>query len=187
MIPVKATFLALLMFNMGMAQAKDISGLTLTEQLQLAGQTLTLNGAGIRSKFVFDIYIGALYLKLTTNDPQQAINMPGPKRVLMHFLYDEVEKQKLTDGWTEGFENNLTQQEFLKLKPRLDNFNSLFVTVKKGDEILLDYEPDKGTSVIINKQLTGTIKGEDFNRALLKIWLGDEPADSDLKSAMLGN
>jgi len=30
------------------------------------------------------------------------------------------------------------------------------------------------------------IPGEDFNRALLRIWLGDRPADGDLKRGMLG-
>lgn len=166
--------------------AKEISGITLSEQIQLAGQTLPLNGAGMRTKFVFDIYIGALYLPQKTQDVKQVLSMAGPKRVLMHFLYDEVEKVKLTDGWIEGFENNLSSKDFETLKPRLADFNKLFVTVKKGDQILLDYIPGSGTQVIINKQNKGSVPGEDFNRALLMVWLGDEPADEDLKEGMLG-
>jgi len=41
------------------------------------------------------------------------------------------------------------------------------------------------TQVQINGELKGSIAGADFNRALLKVWLGDEPADTDLKQAML--
>jgi hypothetical protein len=33
----------------------------------------------------------------------------------------------------------------------------------------------------------GNIQGADFYRALLQVWLGEEPADSDLKRAMLGS
>lgn len=112
--------------------------------------------------------------------------MPGQKRILMHFLYDEVAKEKLTDGWNDGFENNNTAEQFTTLKPRLGKFNAMFQTVKKGDVILLDYLPGIGTEVHINEQVKGTVLGEDFYQALLKVWLGDDPADDDLKNAMLG-
>ncbi len=165
--------------------AREVNGVSLDEQHTLAGQQLQLNGAGIRTKFVFDIYVGALYLPTKTTDAKQAIAMPGPKQVLMHILYDELSKEKLTDGWTAGFENNLKGKELEALKPRLAEFNQLFSSVKKGDQILLDYLPATGTQVTINKQPKGSVPGEDFNQALLKVWLGDEPADSDLKAAML--
>ncbi len=72
------------------------------------------------------------------------------------------------------------------LQQRLNDFNHLFRTVARGDVIVLDYVPGKGTSVSINNELQGTVPGHDFNQALLKVWLGDEPADDDLKEAMLG-
>ena len=169
------------------SSAREISGIKIPDSTKLAGQELVLNGGGIRTKFVFDIYIGALYLGTKTNDAKTAIGMPGPKRVLMHFLYDEVEKEKLTAGWTKGFENNLTEKEFIALKPRLMEFNALFSDAKEGDEVMLDYLPDKGTMVSINKQQKGAVAGEDFNHALLKVWLGDDPADGILKEGMLGN
>ena len=178
-------FMALLMsFNLN---AREVSGTHIPDAVELANQTLLLNGAGIRSKFIFDIYIGALYLPNKSQDVKQALAMPGAKRVLMHFLYDEVDKQKLTDGWTEGFENNLSDKAFQTLQPRLQDFNKLFITVKTGDQILLDYLPATGTRVTINQQTKGTIPGEDFHQALLMVWLGDDPADEDLKEAMLGN
>lgn len=178
-------FIALLMgLNLN---AKEISGITIPEQIELAGQQLPLNGAGIRTKFIFDIYIGALYLPEKTRDVNQAIATAGPKRVLMHFLYDEVEKEKLTDGWTDGFEDNLSDKDFEAIKSRLQAFNKLFVTVKRGDQILLDYVPGIGTQVIINTKNKGSVPGEDFNAALLKVWLGNDPVDDDLKEAMLGS
>ncbi len=67
-------------------QAREISGVKLPEQIELIKQNLPLNGAGIRSKFIFDIYSGALYLPKKTHNIKQILAMAGPKRVLMHIL-----------------------------------------------------------------------------------------------------
>ena len=147
---------------------------------------LVLNGAGIRSKFIFDIYIGALYLEKKVSTAEAVYNQTGEKRVSMHFLYREVSKDKLVDGWNEGFENNLSKKDYIAIKPRLVDFNNMFTTVKKGDVINIDFIPTTGTVVMINNKNMGTITGDDFYTALLKVWLGNDPADSNLKSAMLG-
>ena len=78
------------------------------------------------------------------------------------------------------------QKPFHSLKARIEQFNALFVTVKKSDVINLNYTPTSGTQVVINGSNKGAIKGQDFFTAVLKIWLGEEPADDDLKIAMLG-
>ena len=38
----------------------------------------------------------------------------------------------------------------------------------------------------MNGKVMGLVEGDDFFTAILKIWLGEEPSDSDLKEAMLG-
>ena len=169
-------------------QAKNIAGIELAETVSLSENSapLILNGAGIRSKFVFDIYICSLYLTSKQTSAKAIYSTPEEKRISMHFLYDEVSKDKLISGWNDGFEGNLSETELNKLSSRITQFNSLFDTVRKGDIINLDYVPNEGTKVVINKQTKGTIPGNDFYTAVLKIWLGDDPADSDLKTAMLG-
>jgi hypothetical protein len=50
-----------------------------------------------------------------------------------------------------------------------------------------DWLPEGGTRLSINgKQLGKDIAGEDFYRALLRIWLGSKPAQDDLKELLLG-
>jgi hypothetical protein len=167
--------------------AKEIAGIQIAEQVTLSDNTkLNLNGAGIRTKFFFDIYIGALYVKTQSRSEQALIANNDANRIFMHFLYDGVSKEKITNAWTEGFENNNSKQEINDLKQPLNNFNTLFSEAKKGDVILLDYIPQTGTEVRINGTLKGTIPGEIFNQALRKVWLGNEPVDSDLKEAMIG-
>ena len=168
--------------------AKEIAGVTIPETVSLSEQStrLTLNGAGIRTKFIFDIYIGSLYLEKKAHSAEEIYKLHGEKRISMHFLYDEVDKEKLVKGWNAGFKNNLSEKELAKFKSQINQFNNLFVTVKKGDVINLNFTPTTGTQVVINSKIKGLVEGDDFFIAILKIWLGQEPADADLKEAMLG-
>ncbi len=169
-------------------QATEIAGIKLVDSVQLEGEAkaLMLNGAGVREKFFFDIYVGALYLPSKSQSVSEILAMAGPKRVSMHFLYKEVEKEKLITSWNEGFENNQPADALAKFNDRLTIFNAMFETVHAGDAILLDYIPGTGTSVTINAIRKGVIPGKDFNQALLAVWLGSKPADDDLKQGMLG-
>ena len=153
----------------------------------ISDSNLILNGAGIRAKFIFDIYVGALYLEKKQDNANAIYTQKGNKRIHMHFLYDEISKEKLTNGWNDGFKNNHSDDELKKLNSRITQFNSQFSAVKKGDVINLNFIPDKGTTVEINSKKMDIIKGDDFFTAVLKIWLGEEPADSNLKNAMLGH
>ncbi|MGB5395783.1 MAG: chalcone isomerase family protein [Gammaproteobacteria bacterium] len=169
--------------------ARELSDIEFPEQLVLPGtdQLLRLNGIGYRSKFFIKVYIAALYTErqAKTRDDVQA--QTGPRRLLMHFVYDEVEREKLVKAWNEGFEDNTSEETFKSLRPRIDKFNAMFPNVYEGDVVLLDYIPGKGTVVTIKGEEKGVIEGADFNRALMDIWLGDEPVDSGLKDALLGD
>jgi len=169
-------------------QARIISDINIPETTSHSDQStkLRLNGAGIRTKFIFDIYIGSLYLEKKCTTSKAVYQLPGEKRVSMYFLYNEVSRDKLVSGWIEGFKNNHSPAQFKQLEPTLTKFNSFFKTVKKNDVINFNFIPTTGTLVYINKNKVGTIEDDDFFNALLKVWLGDKPADTRLKNAMLG-
>jgi len=133
------------------------------------------------------VYVGALYLKAQRTAVNDVLNDPGAKRIVMSFLYKEVSTKKLVEGWNKGFAGNNKPEDLKLLQDRIDQFNALFNTVYKGDVIRLDYKPAEGTQVWINETLKDTVTGEDFFRAVLKIWLGPKPAEEDLKDALLGN
>jgi len=186
MTPVRLLFLACLFLLPALAQAVEIEGVKLPDTIQLQGKTLHLNGAGIRTKFFFDIYIGGLYLEQHASSAKTVFNNQGTKRVTMNFLYGEVDKEKLTDGWAEGFKKNQSYQHMQALKDRLNQFNALFTDARRGDAVVFDFLTDGSTHVSINGNEKGVINGSDFQQALLAVWLGRKPADSDLKDAMLG-
>lgn len=149
-------------------------------------KALQLNGIGYRKKFFIKVYIGALYLENKVNSREAVLAQNGPNRVLMHFVYGEVSGEKLANGWNEGFEANRSEEQLAGLRERINAFNAMFPTVHENDVIMLDYIPGTGTRVTIKGEEKGVIAGEDFNKALLDIWLGEEPADGGLKDAMLG-
>ena len=165
------------------ATALEIAGVQVPEKLDNA---LVLNGAGIRTKFFFKIYIAELYLEHPAQTAEKVLGTSGRKRMTMHILYDEVSKEKLVDGWNDGFESNLSDEELKQLAAQIVQFNDLFETVHAGDEIILDYVPETGTTITIAGKEKGTIAGADFNSALLSIWLGKEPVGDDLRDELLG-
>jgi len=169
-----------------LAVAKTLEGINLPEQLTVEGQTLVLNGAGIREKFFFDIYVAALYLPARQSDVDRILQADQPWRVTMNFLYAEVDKKKLDNGWDEGFEANVPPASLSALKERLAQFKAMFPTLHKGDEAVLTYLPGKGVAVSVKGEQKGIIPGADFGRTLLSVWLGKEPVTGKLKKALLG-
>lgn len=166
--------------------AVEVAGVAVPDSVKLANQHLVLNGAGVRSKFVVKVYVGALYVSEKSSSVDAVVQADAPKRLLMHFLYSKVDRKKIVEAWNDGFKENNSALELKQLAPRIASFNSLFRTMKAGDEVLLDYIPKQGTVVSINDRVAGVIKGLDFNQALLRIWLGPEPVTDDLKDALLG-
>lgn len=180
--------LTLLLSLTSALHAREIADVKFAETVSIAGtdQALKLNGLGIRSKFFFKIYIAALYLKNPSKNAAEIIASDSAKRIVMHFLYDEVAAEKLVAGWNDGFEDNLSDDELKSLSTDIKQFNQMFETLKEGDVVTLDYLPKQGTRITIKGVNKGIIKGAAFNQALLKIWLGDEPVTDDLKEALLG-
>lgn len=168
------------------AFAREIADVNVPEQIHAHdGVTLRLNGAGVRYKFFFKIYVAELYMEHPAGDAEKVIADQGQKKVIMHFVYSEVGKDKLVEGWDEGFHANLSPEQFAALQERIKRFNAMFDTVKSGDEISLDYIPGQGTQVTIRGQVQGAVAGKDFNDALLSIWLGQEPVSDELRKELL--
>lgn len=171
------------------ASALQIKGVKIPEQItqKATQQKLVLNGAGVRDKFIFDIYVAALYLPGHSASAEQILADGASRRVVMHFLYKKIKKEKMRSAWREGFENNLDPGAFSALKPEIDAFNAAFGETLEGDVVIIDFLSDETTRVRINGAEKVRIMGAEFQRALLSIWLGESPVDGGLKRAMLGS
>ena len=173
------------------AQAAEVGGIKLDDRLRLApgGPELVLNGAGIRTRMIFKVYVAGLYLPEKKGTTGDVLALAGPKRVAMTMLRD-LSAQQLSEALADGIRNNSSAAEKEALKARIDELLAIMNSLgeaKKGDAILLDFLPASGTRIVVNGQPRGKpITGDDFYRALLRIWLGDKPVDDDLKKGMLG-
>lgn len=168
------------------ARAKVFEGISFPDQALVAQKPCILNGIGVRTKFMMNIYFGALYLQEPSKNQDEIIKSEEPKRVLLHIVYKQVDPDKWVEGWQEGFSKN-TPQPDASLKEKMAEFIKCFKEpVKKGEEVQIDYVPGTGTEVRIKGRLVDTIPGADFMRALWSIWFGQYPASEPLMKGMLG-
>ena len=155
----------------------------------MGGAALQLNGAGLRTRVFFKVYVAGLYVPLKANSAAALLAQKGPRRVAITMLRN-VDADTFSASLVEGLKNNLSDAQFTGFKAQIDALNANFKAAgeaKKGDVIHLEFTPEAGTRVVVNGKPQGTaIAGEDFFTAVLRIWLGDKPADADLKKGMVG-
>ena len=152
-------------------------------------QKLVLNGAGLRKRAFFSVYVIGLYLPQKRTAAADVVGSQGPKRVLIHMMRD-VDAATFADALTDGMKENVSESEMKSLDPQLKQLSAIMdqlKVAKEGMRITLDWLPAAGTQVTVEGKPAGApISGEDFYRALLRIWLGDNPVQGDLKKALLG-
>jgi hypothetical protein len=165
----------------------ELAGVKIEDRTRVGSAELQLNGAGLRKRAFFQVYAIALYLPERKADAAAAVSSPGPKRVAIHMLRD-VDAGTFTEALVEGIRAN-NPAEMGALEPRVKELAAIMADLKdakKGMTIALDWT-GKATQLVVDGKPTGTpIEGEDFYRALLRIWLGEKPVQDDLKKALLG-
>lgn len=168
----------------------EVAGVKFPASLSLAGSTLQLNGAGVRYRFVVKVYTAGLYLSAKASTPEQVLAAPGPKRLHVQMLR-EIDATELGKLFTRGMQENAPRDEFSKSIPGTLRMADIFSSKKKltaGESFSVDWVPGSGTLVLVNGKPQGEpIREPEFFTALLRIWLGPNPADGALKDALLGN
>lgn len=171
------------------AFSAEVAGVKLDDKDKVANVELVLNGAGLRKRVFVQVYAVGLYLGEKKSTAAEAIAAAGTKRVAMHMLRD-VGAEQFGDALTDAMKDNLNETEMKALEPRVKQLSAIMAAMKeakKGIRITLDWLPAAGTQVTVEGKAAGApIPGEDFYRALLRIWLGEKPVQDDLKKALLG-
>jgi len=174
--------------SMNLAFAVELEGAKFDDTVKVGGADLVVNGLGVRTKFG-KRYVAALYLPSKSSDADAIVASKGPKRVTLHLLKDGDGKT-FAKAFVGGIEDNTSDSEMAALKDRIGAFSNMMQSmgdVKAGSVVMIDWVPEKGTHVSVNnKSLGNEIAGEDFFRALLKVWLGKSPVQGDLKAGLLG-
>ncbi|MBS0428115.1 MAG: chalcone isomerase family protein [Proteobacteria bacterium] len=167
----------------------DVAGIRYDDSLDVRGQRLELNGAGVRYKAVFKVYAAGLYLGRKVSTVEEVLAQPGPKRISITMLRD-IDANELGKLFTKGVEENSPRAELAQLIPGLVRMGQMFADqkqLKAGDTFYVDWWPGAGSQVVVKGVPQGEpIREPAFFNALLRIWLGPAPADWKLKDALLG-
>lgn len=167
----------------------NVSGVKYEDSTDVRGTKLQLNGAGIRYKAVFKVYTAGLYLTKKASTPEEVLAAPGAKRMNIVMLR-EIDSGELGKLFSRGMEDNMDKAAFSKLIPGVMRMSQIFSDYKKlnpGDNFAIDWVPGTGTIItVMGKPQGEPFKEPEFFNALLRIWLGPNPADWKLKDALLG-
>lgn len=178
------TLFAITFFSVA-AQAKDIAGVELPDQLTHQQSTLILNGAGIRKKLFIDIYAAALYLPAPSSNNHMIIQKDGVMALKLHIISGLLNSDKMKKATREGFEKS-TKGNTAPIQNTIDALIDTFKEdIKKNDVFDFIYEPGAGMHVVKNGALKTTLKGLAFKQAFFGIWLSDQPIQKSLKKGLL--
>lgn len=168
--------------------AAEVAGVRLDDSVRVGGSELVLNGAGLRSKLFIKLYVGALYVPQKSAQPAALLDSTQPRRMSLRLLRD-IGGDTLHGALEDGLAANHTPEELAAVRPAAEQFGALmkgFGKLREGDTVTLDFSAD-GVTAGLNGENRGKVAGAAFARALLKVWLGDKPADASLKKALLGS
>lgn len=168
------------------ASAREVAGVKVPDAVESGGVRLELNGAGVRTRTFLKVkvYVGALYLAAPASDAAAIVAADAPWTVRLHFLRD-VDRKSILEAFREGFENN-SREKLAEILPLFDRVAPAFVDVKDRQVMVFSYRPGAGVTVGMEGGAQSSAPGKTLADAFLRNWLGKEPADTDLKEAMLG-
>lgn len=184
---MKKYFIALVaVLSLTVSQAQTVVGdATLPNTMTTAGSDLVLNGAGMREKVVFDLYAGGLYLSKKSKNAATIINADETMTIKLHIVSGLVSSKKMVSAVNDGFEASMNG-DTSSLDDKIEKFKGFFSDkIVKTNVFDISYIKGKGTVVYKGGKEIGSIEGLAFKKALFGIWLGSDPADDDLKEAML--
>jgi hypothetical protein len=178
-----ALLLALLL--VATSSAGELAGVALPDSVQVNGQTLVLNGMGLRKVVLFKVYVAGLYLPAKQGNPVTILGSDTHRQTMMIFLRG-VGAEKICEAWYEGLEAN-TPDYSPELRVQFDVLCNWMEDMDKGDSMVYTYIPGEGTRVEVKGGLKGTQEGKAFADALFACWIGPKPGPGEkFKQGLLG-
>jgi len=175
---------ALILAAAPMAPARELAGHDIPEVADVGGRRLRLNGAGVRQKLIFRIYVCALYLEEPSDAAAAILASDRAWQVTMHFTRN-VSHHQVLDAFTEAFELNSPGQ-IRVLHDDLERFHAVLEDLRAGQDLIVEYVPGTGTTLRAPSGASATVAGKRFADAMLRTWLGERPSDEGLKARLLG-
>lgn len=167
------------------AQAKRVLDIKVPDSQTYGDTQLVLNGSGVRTKFIYDVYIIALYTQSQSKDAQALITADEPMAMRIYIISDLVTGERFADYTHEGFVRS-TDGDLKNIQKEVDTLvNSFRNNLEKDDVYDLVYQPGTGVEIFRNGKQEDVAPGLEFKQALFGIWLGDKPVNTGLRDELL--
>lgn len=185
---LRALFAAILiaMVPTAQAQAMECNAVAFPDTEKVGNSDLVLNGLGIRKATMMNVhvYVAGLYLAEKSSDGGKIIQDNKPWALVLQFLRD-VDASDVRDATRKGFEK-AAGSNIGPLKDRVSAMNAQLTDFAEGQKLSYSYDPATGTVIDVNGTGGAPIAGADFAAALLKVSIGPDPTDEELKAGLLG-
>jgi hypothetical protein len=181
-----AMFLFLILGNHAL-HAVEIQGVNVPPSVQVSGERLQLNGAGLRTfsllMIPIKIYVASFYTPMALRTTASVMNATGPLQFDFTFLR-AVGQSDVTKAWTSQFAQSVSYTYPGYVRDR-DAFISLFGPLQN---LGVERVQMVGTNTLVydSGKLKGSIAGRGFQKSFLSLWFGSNPVAPDLKAALLG-
>jgi hypothetical protein len=180
--------LAVLLLSIPSAFPLEIEGVKVPPQSSVNGQSLSLNGAGLRTVSIAFIpikaYVAAFYTPAALKSEEAVLASPGPLQFTFTFLKSVTQTQAV-NAWQSQIQASMTYS-YPGIEKDRTAFIGMFGAINQGGTEMIQLVGSE-TQVYDNGKLKGTIQGRDFQKAFLSVWFGSNPVQQDLKAALLGN
>ena len=164
--------------------AVAIADITVKDQISVGGETLKLNGAGLRTKFFMNIYIGALYLGEKSKDAEAIANSPAAKVMELTFLRD-LDGEKISSAFLEGFAKNC-ELNCSVLKPKMEELAKAVPAIKKGQKMQL-ISTAESVKLLMDDSVKVEVQAKNLGNEVIRLFIGKTPPTEDLKKGLLGS
>ena len=165
----------------------EVLGVQFPKEKVIEGKTLHLNGVSYLKKFgLVKVYAVGLYLEQPSHDPETVITSQQVKYTLNHYLTSKATAKKLQEGFIELMENNNPKELVDANRQDIEKYASwLDKDMAPGLTSESLYVPGRGTTLIYQGQVKGTIPGEVFSQMYYRYNVGAK-ADETIRKGLLG-
>tara|TARA_B100000963_G_C22539290_1_gene631422 strand:+ start:582 stop:1115 length:534 start_codon:yes stop_codon:yes gene_type:complete len=166
----------------------EVSDVHYKSKERFLNENYVLNGVGVRDKFIFDIYTIGLYVKEKSVSGSVILNSDANKYVRIVIVSRLVTAEKFSDGLDDGFEKS-TRGNTAPIKKEIELVRKGFgADFKKGDEFIVFFSKSGATKIYKTGEKPYLVSSDNkiFQRALLGMWIGENPVLDDLKDELLG-
>ena len=142
-------------------------------------EPLRLRGHALRTHLLgtVGLYTVALYSD-GAGDHARLASADVPKALRIEVTYEDDLRRRVAIDWQRELVPSLEPQAVAHLR-------GSFAPLRRDDVVLVEYLPEKGTAVRVNKAVAVSGAHHDLMLAFLDHWLGNRPVSEEIKRTLL--